>query len=124
MLQILDAQVILTADIPTTHKTFLQQRWQNLASLSGYDPQNDGYTVYLTEAEAQEKLSALHLDVRLEDMCFEGGWLDEASGCYALVCVIGNSFGWEFVIPHSNTFNPERLPWLAQVLDAWDETTE
>ncbi len=35
MLQILDAHVILTADIPATHKTFLQQRWQNLVSLSG-----------------------------------------------------------------------------------------
>ena len=98
------------------HKIFLQQRWQNLASMPDYEPLRDGYAVYLTEQEVAEPLTALKLDLRLADLCFEGGWLDRASGLYCLVCIPGNSFGWEFVIPHSQTFNPEQNQWLAKIV--------
>ncbi len=117
MLLILNEQAISTATIPLAHKAFLQQRWDNLATLPNYDPVNDGYAVYLTEAEVAEPLTALNLNFRLDELSFEGGWLDKASGLYNLECIPGNSFGWEFVIPHSETFNPEQQPWLAKVLE-------
>ena len=117
MLLALSEQAILTADIPLAHKRFLQQRWDNLASLPDYEPLRDGYAVYLTETEAAEPLSALNLNWRLDEMTFEGGWLDKNSDLYNLVCIPGNSFGWEFIIPHSENFNPQKLTWLAKVLE-------
>ena len=117
MLLILNEQAILAANIPTTHKAFLQQRWLNLASITNYEPVNDGCVVYLSEAETMVPLTELNLSFRLEDLCFEGGFFDKASGLYDLVCIPGNNFGWEFVVPHSETFNPEQLPWLEKVLD-------
>ena len=116
MLLILNEQAIETANLPPAHKAFLQQRWLNLASLPNYNALNDGYAVYLTGDEALEPLSALNLSFRLDELSFEGGWLDTDSGLYVLVCIPGNSFGWEFVVPHSETFNPEQRPWLNNVL--------
>lgn len=117
MLKILNQEVIQTANIHEAQKAFLQQRWDNLAGMEGYEPLRDGYAVFLTEDEARERLTDLNLDFKLEELCFEGGWLDNESGLYNLVCIPGNSFGWEFIIPHSETFNTEQLPWLASVVE-------
>ena len=117
MLLILNEQAIETANLPPAHKAFLQQRWLNLASLPHYDPLIDGYVVYMYEDEVQKPLTPLNLKFRLDELSFEGGWLDKNSGLYVLVCIPGNSFGWELVIPHSESFNPERLPWLEKVLE-------
>ncbi len=80
MLLILNEHAIFTANIPAAHKTFLQQRWQEMTTIPNYDPLNDGYIVYLSEAETTLPLTTLNLSFRLDELCFEGGWFDSTSG--------------------------------------------
>ena len=44
-----------------------------------------------------KRLAALNLNFRLDEMSFEGGWLDKDSGLYNLVCIPGNRPGINLV---------------------------
>lgn len=104
---------IETADLPAEHTKLLLNRWQSLKPIISA---GEGGLVYLHPSDIEQPLSALGLHYRLEEMGFDGISFHSKSSCYELICITNNSWGWNFIVPHSNTLNPETLPWLADLL--------
>lgn len=117
MLTIKSELEIEQAAIPITHKALLFNLWENLVRIPGYQAEADGFIVYLETTEVDQQLTALGFDCKLAEMGFDGCCYYPDAQCYELISIINNSFGWTFIVPHSATFNPEVLPWLAGLLE-------
>ena len=113
MLEIKCEQTILQADLPEEHRKLLLKLWQALANIPGYEPDSDGYIVYLI---SEQSLAAMGL----ESSSFDGGCYYPEANCYELISICNNSFGWTIVLPRSETFNPEKLTWLSELLEEGD----
>ena len=110
MLEIKSEQTILQAELPEEQRKLLLKLWQALANLPGYEPDSDGYIVYLIN---EQSLAAMGF----EGSSFDGCCYYPEANCYELISICNNSFGWTIVVPRSETFNPERLAWLSELLE-------
>ena len=117
MLEIKCEQAILQADLPQEHRKLLLKLWQALANIPGYEPDSDGYILYTDSEELEQSLVDMGFEVSLGEILFEGCFYYPEADCYELICICNNSFGWQFVVPRSETFNSEKLIWLAELLE-------
>lgn len=116
MLLIQSAADLLNLRLPDAHLQLLQHRWRHLAGVPPYDPEAEGYLVYLQSEDIDQPLTAIGLHMPLSQLGFDGICFYPDAQCYELIRIVNNSFGWTFIVPYSETFNPECLPWLAALL--------
>lgn len=115
---IIDSETtIQTAAIPESHKTLLSKRWLALAAFDNFEPDAEGYLVYLVPEETHQTLTALGLDYNLATMGFDSATFNTEVHCYELIAITNNSFAWHFIIPESDLFTATKLNWLAVLLE-------
>ena len=85
MLEIKSEQTILQAELPEEHRKLLLKLWQALANLPGYEPDSDGYIVYLIN---EQSLAAMGF----EGNSFDGCCYYPEANCYELISICNNWF--------------------------------
>lgn len=117
MLMIQTAVDLLNPLLPIRHRALLQQRWQEIVGDTSLEPIQEGCLVYLPPEEIDHPLTDIGFNRALGHLVFEGIRYYPDADCYEMICVSNNSFAWSFFVPHSPEVNPERLPWLAALLE-------
>lgn len=104
-------------DLPSSHLQLLQDRFHHLLMAYGteYDPDNDGYIVYLEPGEDRLPIKLPEVNALLKDMPFEGVLHHSAQRCYEAILVTNNSFALSFIIPDSNITEETRQHLLANL---------
>ncbi len=118
MLKIMPTHHLEDSSLPPAHRYLLQRCWQSYTDNSDAALELEMCLVYLFPDEFDQPLTALGLDACLADLPFEGGRYHPDAHCFELIFIPNNSFSWTFIVPRTDHFNPEQLPWLAELLNS------
>ncbi len=92
---------LLQVDIPSRHLVLIQDCFRTIQEAYGdaYDPDIDGYIVYVEAGDDLKPVSLLELNRPLRDIPFEGSEYHSLAGCHEAILVTNNSFALTFIIP-------------------------